>query len=148
MKKDEAQKKMITTGIIRWWRFIIAPFAFFITANMIQEGTYYAWKILIIHILVIIVYLLWKHRRLKFDNNNLYIKRGKKETTVPLANIISIKRSSTKVNGSRYWILIYLDAQNKERKLRFDSDFNSEFHNAVRKMNPEVVIWEHPFFNH
>jgi cbb3-type cytochrome oxidase subunit 3 len=148
MKKSEEKKKMITTGIIRWWRFIIAPVVFLVTANMIQEGTYSSWKILIILLLSGIFYLLWKHRRLKFDNKNLYIKRGKAETTVPLTNIVSIKRSRTKVNGGRYWILIYLDQLNEERKLRFDSDFDKEFHDMVKENNPEVVIWTHPFFNH
>lgn len=142
------EKKMITTGIIRWWRYIIAPIVLIVTASMIQHGTYSNWKIIILLLFSGITYLLWKHRRLKFDSENLYIKRGNEETTVPLTNIVSIKKSSTKVNGERYWILIYVDELQQERKLRFKSDFNKEFHDTVKKNNPEVIIWTHPFFNH
>tara|TARA_B100000795_G_C22699028_1_gene398839 strand:+ start:445 stop:891 length:447 start_codon:yes stop_codon:yes gene_type:complete len=148
MDKNEEKKKKITTGIIRWWRFIIAPVVLIVTLSMFQEGTFSPLKILILLILSGIVYLLWKRKRLKFDSKNLYIKRGKEETNFPLTNIISIKRSSTKVNGARYWILMYSDEIRQERTLRFDSYFNKEFFEAVRKKNPKVVIWEHPFFNH
>lgn len=147
MKSDE-KKKIITTGIIRWWRFIIAILVVFLSLNMIQEGSYTSWRILLIFILSGIVYLLWKRRRLKFDSKNLYIKRGNEETVVPLAAIVSIKRSRTKVNSQRYWILMYLDDQKEAHKLRYDSDFNKEFHTAVRESNPSVIIWTHPFFNH
>ncbi len=142
------EKKMITTGIIRWWRYIIAPIVLIVTASMIQHGTYSNWKIIILLLFSGITYLLWKHRRLKFDSENLYIRRGNEETTVPLTNIVSIKRSSTRVNNERYWILIYLDELQQERKLRFNSDFDKEFHDTVKKNNPEVIIWTHPFFNH
>jgi len=148
MDKSEEKKKMITSSSIRWWRFIIAPVVLIATMSMIQEGTFSSLKILILLTLSGIVYLLWKHRRLKFDSKNLYIKRGKEETNFPLTNIISIKRSRTKVNGGRYWILIYSDEIKQERSLRFNSHFNKDFFNAVRNNNPKVVIWEHPFFNH
>ena len=114
---------------------------------MIQEGTYSSLKTLILLILTGIIYLLWKHRRLKYDSKNLYIQRGKEETNFPLSNILSIKKSKTKINGQRFWILIYLDKQKMEKKLRFKSNFNKEFHNTVRQNNPNVVILTHPFFN-
>ena len=85
MDKSEESKKRITTGIIRWWRFIIAPVLLFVTLSMIQEGTFSPLKTLIILILSGIVYLLWKRKRLKFDSKNLYIKRGKEETNFPLS---------------------------------------------------------------
>ena len=117
-------KKKITIGFIRWWRYIIVPVVLIVTLIMIQEWTFSTVKILILLLLIGIVYLLWKHRRLKFDSKNLYRKRGKEETNVPLANIVSIKKSKTKINSERFWILIYLDEQKMKKKLRFNSSFN------------------------
>ena len=148
MNKHSEEKKMITTGIIRWWRFFIVPIVIIVASDMFDSGRYSWWKVLILLFLCWLVYFLWKRRRLRFDSNNLYILRGKIETIVPLSKIISIKRSKTKVNGSRYWILIYIDEDGKKRKLRFDSDFDKEFHETVKDNNPEVVIWTHPHFNH
>jgi len=91
---------------------------------MIQEGNYGSLKTLIILILSGIVYLLWKHRRLKFRGKNFYIRRGKEEQIVSLTNIVSIKKSQTKINSERFCILIYLDEQKMEKKLRFNSYFN------------------------
>lgn len=148
MQKNQEKKLMITTGIIRWLRFPIAIIAFFIGALLFDFDENWQYYLITVLILIWLFYILWKHRRLKHDSKNLYIMRGKDETVVPLANILSIKRSRAKVNGGRYWILIYLDNLKQERKLRFDSDFNKPFFNAVKENNPEVVIWEHPFFNH
>ena len=148
MQKNQEKKLMITTGIIRWLRFPLAIIAFFIGAFLFDFDENWQYYLITVLILIWLLYILWKHRRLMHDSKNLYIMRGKDETVVPLADIISIKRSRAKVNGGRYWILIYLDNLKQERKLRFDSDFNKPFFNAVKENNPAVVIWEHPFFNH
>lgn len=146
MKKNGEKKQMITTGIIRWLRFPILFVSVFIGAEVLKFEENWSYYLLVFLILIGFGYLLWNRRRLKHDNTNLYIKRGNDERRVPLSNIVSIKRSSTKVNGSRYWILIYLDEIKEEQKLRFNSDFNKEFFDTVRDRNPEVIIWEHPFF--
>lgn len=144
MKK---RKKKITSNIICWWNFIIALVILIVTSGIIQEGTYSSLKTLILLILNGIIYLIWKHRRLKYDSKNLYIQRGKEETNFSWSNIVSIKKSKTKINGQRFWILIYLDEQKMEKKLRFKSNFNKEFHNTVRQNNPNEIILTHPFFN-
>jgi hypothetical protein len=146
MDKSEKKKKKITSNSIRWWRFIIALVILIVTWDMLQEGTYSSLKIIILLILSGIIYLLWKDRRLKYDRKNLYIQRGKEETNFPLTNIVSIKKSKTKINGQRFWVLTYVDKQNIEKKLRFKSNFNKEFHNTVRQNNPNVIISTHPFF--
>jgi len=148
MKYNQEEKKMITTGIIRWLRFPILFVSVFMGAEVLKFEENWSFYLLIFLILIGIGYLLWNRRRLKHDTKNLYIKRGKEETRVPLTNVISVKRSRTKVNGSRYWILIYLDEIKQERTLRFNSSFNKPFFDAIRENNPDVVIWEHPFFNH
>jgi hypothetical protein len=146
MDKSEKKKKKITSNSIRWWRFIIALVILIVTWDMLQERTYSSLKIIILLILSGIIYLLWKDRRLKYDRKNLYIQRGKEETNFPLTNIVSIKKSKTKINGQRFWVLTYVDKQNIEKKLRFKSNFNKEFHNTVRQNNPNVIISTHPFF--
>ena len=146
MDKSEKKKKKITSNSMRWWRFIIALVILIVTWDMLQEGTYSSLKIIILLILSGIIYLLWKDRRLKYDRKNLYIQRGKEETNFPLTNIVSIKKSKTKINGQRFWVLTYVDKQNIEKKLRFKSNFNKEFHNTVRQNNPNVIISTHPFF--
>ena len=139
---------MITTGIIRWLRFPLLFVSIFMAAETLRFNANWSYYFLVFLILIGLSYLLWNRRRLRHDSKNLYILKGKTETVVSLKNVISIKRSRAKVNGSRYWILIYLDNLKDERKLRFDSDFNKPFFDAVKENNPEVVIWEHPFFNH
>ena len=100
-------------------------------------------------IAAVLFYVLKRARRLEHDDANLYIIRDRKETFIPFTAIVSIKRSRTKVNGSRFWILLYEESKTKKRKIRyFKSFFNKEFHESVRKVNPKVVIWTHPHFNH
>lgn len=148
MRKDQEKKQMITTGIIRWWRFPLLFVAVFMASEALRFEENWSYYLLTFLILTGLGFLLWNRRRLKHDSKNLYIKRGKDETTVPLANIVSIKRSRTKVNSERFWILIYQDEIKQDQKLRFNSSFNKPFFDAVRDNNPDVVIWEHPFFNH
>lgn len=138
---------MINTGIIRWLRFLLIPIAVVVGFGSIgPEGI--SWIGLgITAFLVVISYLLWKQRMLRYDSKFLYIKKGNDETRIPLRDVISIKRSAAKVNGSRFWILIYKDQARLEKKLRFNSDFNKPFFTAVEAENPDVVIWTHPFFN-
>ncbi len=120
----------------------------FFLAEVFKSNSDWHYYLTAFLILSAIFYWLWNRRLLRHDSKNLYIRKGNTETTVPLSSVISIKRSRAKVNSSRYWILVYLDEVKEEKKLRFDSDFNKPFFNAVRENNPEVVIWEHPFFNH
>ena len=148
MEKNQDKKLMINTGIIRWLRFPLLFVSVFMASETLKFNSNWSYYFAVFLILIGLSYLLWKRRMLRHDSKNLYIKRGNDVTRVSLANIISIKRSRAKVNSSRYWILIYLDEIKQERKLRFDSDFNTPFFDAVREKNPEVVIWEHPFFNH
>lgn len=148
MKNQPENKKIITTGIIRWWRFLIGFVVFMITLDMVQNNSYSLWKTSIILCLSGVTYWLWKRRKLRFDSKNLYIKRGNIETTVALTNVISIKRSKAKVNGSRFWVLVYLNNLKEKKTLRFDSDFNKDFFETVKKNNPKVIILTHPFFNH
>ena len=148
MRKNQEKKLMINTGIIRWLRYPIGFLAIIFLVEFFKFTSHWHYYLTTFTILSGIFYWLWNRRMLRHDSKNLYILRGKTETIVPLSKVVSIKRSRAKVNSSRYWILIYLNELKEEKKLRFDSDFNKPFFDAVRDNNPEVVIWEHPFFNH
>lgn len=52
----------------------------------------------------------------------------------------------------RYWKLTHTDNSKKEITRRYFTSntrfSNKEFNETVKATNPEVVIWNHPFFNH
>ena len=148
-KKIEArgERKVLKSGKA-WMRWLMVPLAFFSILDIWDKP--YRWTGLIVLIISIgLFYLLKRARRLEHDERNLYIIRDKKETIVPFTDIISIKRSGMKVNGSRPWKIRYEDHIRKERKIWFFNDFfNKKFHNAVKIANPKVVIWTHHYFAH
>jgi len=143
-----SKRETISNGY-RWIRFLIFPVAFVLISNIINTDIN-RWRNVVFLMISIGLYVLLKRlRRLNYDDENLYVIHGKKEKAIHYATIVSIKRSSTKVNGSRYWILRYNDENNKTHKIRyFLSFFYSDFHKKVRLINPDVVIWTHPHFNH
>ena len=129
-------------------RFIAYPLIILQILEFIYDSEGKLWDVAFFFIWIGFYLVMSRARRLQHDNENFYIIRGSDERVVPFTSIVSIKKSSTKVNGSRYWKLIYLDEFKTENKCRFFSDFNKEFHNSVKAVNPDVVIWTHPHFNH
>ena len=142
-----SKRKTINYGY-RWVRFIFilpiigAIFEFF------SEDSKLAYSILYLLIFIGLYLLFWMARRLKHDDENFYIMRGSKEKVVHFSKIISIKRSKTKVNSERFWILRYKDDLEKERTVWYFASFTKEFRESVQKVNPDVIIWTHPHFNH
>tara|TARA_R110000787_G_scaffold271063_5_gene378176 strand:- start:813 stop:1313 length:501 start_codon:yes stop_codon:yes gene_type:complete len=131
-----------------WMRFLMYPLAFLSILDIIDKPYRYTGLIVLV-ISIGLFYLFKRARRLEHDDQNLYIIRGKKEKIIPFTSIISIKRSAAKVNGNRFWILLYKDDLDKKRKIRyFRSFYNKEFHSALRIANPKVVVWTHPHFAH
>jgi len=131
-----------------WARWVMVPLVIFEALYLIQNPT--SWPAFIVLFVFIGLFLLFRRaRRLEHDDKNLYVIRAKKVVkTISFKEINSIKRSAAKVNGERFWIIRYNDG-GKERKLRyFRQFFNKEFHKAVKDINPAVVIWTHPHFNH
>ncbi len=141
------KRKTITYGI-RWTRFILIPVALGIVLQILDKDVHRPRNFIIFLICMGLYYLLGSSRRLKHDSQNLYIIHGSKEKMIPFSSIISIKKSRAKVNGNRFWILIYFDQAGKEHRIRFFTSFNKEFFEKVKDVNSEVVIWTHPFFNH
>lgn len=142
-----SERKPISNGI-GWMRFLLIPVILVLLSEVIYSEN--RWIYLPFFLLSIALYYRLKNaRKIKIDDQFLYLVYGKKEKVIPFQKIISIKRSSAKVNGNRYWILRYQLEEGKIKSVRYFRDFfNKEFHQAVRLKNPEVVIWTHPHFNH
>lgn len=140
------ERKVIRKGW-RWARWLMLPVALFsIPTSM--EMPYFLITNIVLVLSIGLFFLFKRAKRLEHDDVNLYLIRDKKENVIPFTDIISIKRSATKVNGERYWIIRYKDVD-RERSLRYFRLFwNKEFQQAVRDQNPSVVIWTHPHFNH
>lgn len=146
-KQNSKERKVLRPGWA-WFQWVVLAGVIFTALNLIQNPT--SWPTFIILFVFVGLFLLFRRaRRLEFDEQNLYVVRAKKDAqTISFKNINSIKRSATKVNGERYWIIRYQEGD-KERKLRyFRQFFNKEFQKAVKDVNPAVVIWTHPHFNH
>lgn len=146
MKMQE--KKTITFGKA-WLRYLLIPFILVFIFGIFVGDFKDGWTFVLLFISIGLFLWIKRARKLKHDDTYFYIIHGKKEKAIHFSNITSIKKSKAKVNGSRYWILRYkLEDEVKVKKCRFFSSFDGKFHGAVRKVNPEVVIWTHPHFNH
>jgi hypothetical protein len=153
MEYRASKKQSVGSGerrIIRkgwsWVRWLSVPIVLFALPTSLHEDIWV--NLLVIAFGVGLFFLFRRAKRLEHDNVNLYLIRNKKEKVIPFTNITSIKRSAAKVNGERYWIIRY-EEKGKQKSLRYFRLFwNKEFQQAVRKQNPDVVIWTHPHFNH
>ncbi len=144
------ERKTLASGT-RWPRFIFAVVGFFILVEIVSEPGEFLIKLFLLMLCGIFYFVFYRIRRLQFDNDNLYILKGKDETVVPFVSIISIKKANTKVNGQRYYKILYKDEFNTEHIRRYMPGIFGESKNfiaTVKKANPDVVHWSHPFFNH
>lgn len=148
-KKEKTTKtrEVITTGYYNGRYFMIVLSVVFGLSLFSNPSS---WTLAILFLISFGLFFLFRRsRRIYYDDKNLYLIRYKTETVVSFKDIVSIKKSRTKINGSRPWILRYKNKYREEKKLRyFRMFFNKEFHQLVKKENPSVVIWTHPFFNH
>lgn len=145
--KEEKPRENITTGYY-WLRYPMMVLMAIFGLNLLFYPSSWTYAILLL-VSIGLFFLFRRSKRMYYDDENLYILRHKNEEVVPFTDIISIKKSRAKVNGSRFWILLYTNKRKEEKKVRFyRMFFYRAFHQAVKKVNPAVVIWEHPFFNH
>lgn len=129
-------------------RFLLIPFIFAAILQIVTGDGDRIQGAIVLLVSLGLYFLFTISRRLQYDDQNFYIIRGSNERAIHFSSIISIKKTSTKVNGERYWKMVYLDEFRIKHNCRFFSSFNKEFHTRVRTVNPDVVIWTHPFFNH
>ena len=145
--QGSGKRRVIKSGWA-WVRWVMILAIAIAAQNFFQNHE--SWPAFIVLLVFVGLFFLFKRaRRLEYDDENLYVIRAKKNVkTIHFKEINSIKRSGARVNGERYWIIRYQDGD-KQRKIRyFRLFFNKEFHQAVRDVNPNVVIWTHPHFNH
>lgn len=144
------ERIMLTNGF-RWYRWIFVFIGVFPVIGIL------AWENLVNNFVGLIVcaaliYLFNKSRRIYFDSRNIYIVRGKDEKEIPLRTVKSLKRSRGKVNSRRFWIVAYEAEGAQEKKFRFFSEpfggTMKKFKAQLRQENGDVIIWDHPFFNH
>ncbi len=141
------KRKIITNGL-GWVRFLLVPVILFVTIQMLSGQFNGQNKASIIVLLAIAFFLLTLARRLHYDEKGLYFIRGKQETLIPFRAILSIKRSATKVNGSRYWVLKHGDATGKVRTIRYYGSYDAQdFINLALRENPDITFWAHPHFH-
>lgn len=110
-----------------WAQWVMMIGVAFAVLNLIGNPT--SWPtFIVLFVFVGLFFLFRRARRLEHDDENIYVIRAKKIVqTIPFKTINRIKRSATKVNGERFWIIRYQDGK-KERKLRyFRQFFNKEF---------------------
>lgn len=141
------ERKVVTYGY-RWLRFVLIPIIIVSILGLIDSIEDWEINILTLIVSLFLYFLFWRSRRMQHDSENLYVINGSKTKVIPFTSIISIKRSRTTINGSRFWILKYLNQLEETRTLRYNTSFTKEFRDSVEKANPDVVIWTHPFFNH
>lgn len=145
-QKNTGKRRVLVHG--RSWLKWIALFVILLSVLHIFSNPDSWTGPIVLTVSIGLFFLFKRARKIQFDDENLYIIRDKREKIIPFTAVVSIKRSATKVNGERFWKLKYED-ETKQRTLRyFRSFFNKEFHTAVKKANPAVVIWTHPHFNH
>ena len=147
-----SKRTTITNGV-RPFRYIFGLLSVFLLLNMIQELSAGTGTLLTFFISTILFFLLYISRWIQFDDEYIYRRYGKKEKAVSFLTIVSIKRTAAKVNGRRMWKVTFLDDEEKEKGFRFlEGNFQhgstKEFIKKVEMVNPEVVVWEHPFFDH
>ncbi len=145
------EERLQLTNGYRWWRWVTIPFAIIAFIGLLY------WEnvtnnIIVLLISILLFFLFYKARAIYFDSRNIYFVRGHDETIVPMRTVKSLKRSRGKLNGRRFWILTYEGDAAQEKKSRFFCNSMGstikKFKTNLQAQNPDVVIWDHPFFNH
>ncbi len=87
------------------------------------------------------VFLIRTRLIIEFDNNYLYLTRGKNSIVLPLSNVTTIEATTSGSKLRREFILKYLDADAEVFSIHFNPKENGnleEFVELVKKQNPKV----------
>lgn len=147
------QKHTTITNGIRPWRYLVGIWSLLTLTSLFSTWPLNTITLLSFSISAVLFTLLYYSRRIVFSSTHLFKIHGNRKQAIPLTAIQSIKRTGAKVNGTRMWIVNYLNTKGKEKKVRFlegvfQHESTKELIQEVRKVNPNVVVWEHPHFNH
>jgi hypothetical protein len=136
------KRETITNGIA-WTRFILVPFIIYAVSMVFTSDDKFAFLLFSLTLLGVF-FLLSKARKLKYDDEKVIKIKGAHVLFIPFSEIIELRKSKSKVNGSRFWIMTYLDENKNEKKIRYFhgifQGFGEEFHKKLRMANPSVNI--------
>lgn len=146
-------KRTTITNGIRLWRYPVGLFALFSLISFLQNNHWNSTSIISLFIPCIAFTLIYYSRRIVFSQNHFYKIYGHKEIIIPFKSIQSIKRSAVKINGTRMWKVTYRKRNGFKKKMMFlegifQSGSTKTLIKRVKSVNPNMVIWEHPHFNH
>lgn len=146
-----SKRTTISNGI-RWVRYLLIPVMLELLISSIENSEIRERNLLILLVILVLYYLLFKMRRLRFDEVNIYRIYGKKEKALPFDSILRIERSGAKMNGRRMWRLRFLNNDKQEKSFLFiDGVFQhgsvKELIQKVRAVNPGVEIEESHIWN-
>jgi len=135
-KHRNIENVMLITGVILTCKF---RFIFEWHRNMIDILLAFGGIFLICFAVIMIRNMLV----IEFDDNYLYMTRGKKSIILPLSQITDITRAFSGRRGPRYWRLIYIDMDGKRFSVHFaelDDESLKEFIETAKKRNPRLNI--------
>lgn len=138
------KKKQTITNGLGWIRFLLLPFLMASINSVFTTPGSLGQSLVSTLLLVMAFYLLGRLRKIRYDDQNLYLIYGKTEKIIPFKAICELKESAARVNGSRYWLLTYSNDQGKAKTIRFFhgifQGFTEDFHKPLRMANPSVKI--------
>lgn len=79
-----------------------------------------------------------------FDDDNVYLGEGSGQKVIPLADVVSLTRTSSALNNRYFWLLEYRNGQTTERiefranTTLWNRSFPS-FHARLTEVNPAAV---------
>ena len=133
---------------IRWLRHLLIPIVLGFLVNAFQVHETWQRDIFFFLVVGIIYFLMYVSHRIRFDDENFIIIRGKRERTISFTAIDSIKRSGRKLNNRKFWYLEYRDKDDLPHRYyflkgNFQHGAAKELIKKVQLVNPSLWILGH-----
>lgn len=159
-QRSSTMKKRVSRNI-RIGKYLVLPFvAIYVVGNVYTffvEETPDKVMMFVVPLTCLIIsligYFLFKYfdkaKTIEYDNNHLYVSDKFGMETVPLEHIVSLKMTTTKLNGNWGWKITYLDIDKVEQHASFFPrilNINMEgFHQQIKNKNPQAKIQRFSF---
>lgn len=146
-----AKRTTISNGI-RWVRYLLIPVMLELIISIIQNAETRERNIFILLVVILIYFLLFISKRVRFDETHIYRIYGRREKAVPFTAVVRIEKSGVKINSRKMWRLRYLDKDEQEQNFLFlDGIFQhgsvGELIERVKEAKPSVEIEESYIWN-
>lgn len=134
--------KTITNGP-RWIRYPLF-YVFLNNVYFVLTGVKVSENLISAVITGTFVFLFWIYRKIKYDEQNVYFISGNRKTIVPFETITELKKSKSKINSERFWILKFKNEEGAIKTRRFFHGIfqggPKDFHKNVKALNPSLNI--------